>query len=186
MNISGSFPKVSENSQNFLKVSKKSRKVSKIIGKFWKFTRNVPPLGKPKIYSPSGHPRWRWVWWADESVSTSEKYSIPSLAHQWIICSEWVPSEWEYHNNPQVIHTTTVHQLMCCEMKSCVCKKQIIVIWTDYCDVFISSLDSFWRHPFTPEDQLMSKWCNAKFLQISSGEQIHLHFGWPFQIIFRF
>ncbi len=23
-----------------------------------------------------------------------EKYSITSLAHQWILCSEWVPSEW--------------------------------------------------------------------------------------------
>ncbi len=23
-----------------------------------------------------------------------EKCSIPSLAHQWILCSEWVPSEW--------------------------------------------------------------------------------------------
>ncbi len=27
-----------------------------------------------------------------------------SLAQQWIICSEWVPSEWEskHHNNPHV------------------------------------------------------------------------------------
>ncbi len=25
---------------------------------------------------------------------------------------------------------------------------------------------SFWRHPFTAEDPLASKWCNAKFLQI--------------------
>ncbi len=24
-----------------------------------------------------------------------EKFSIASLAHQWILCSEWVPSEWE-------------------------------------------------------------------------------------------
>ncbi len=24
-----------------------------------------------------------------------EKFSIKSLAHQWILCSEWVPSEWE-------------------------------------------------------------------------------------------
>ncbi len=29
----------------------------------------------------------------------------------------------------------------------------------DYCD-------SFWRHPFTAEDPLLSKWCNATFLQI--------------------
>ncbi len=25
---------------------------------------------------------------------------------------------------------------------------------------------SFWRHPFTAEDSLLSKWCNATFLQI--------------------
>ncbi len=25
---------------------------------------------------------------------------------------------------------------------------------------------SFWRHPFTTEDPLVSKWCNATFLQI--------------------
>ncbi len=53
-----------------------------------------------------------------------EKFSITSLAHQWILCSEWVPSEWEskqlikHHNNPQVIHTTPVHQLTSCEVKS--------------------------------------------------------------------
>ncbi len=34
---------------------------------------------------------------ADEVVSSSdlEKFSITSLAHQWMLCSEWVPSEWE-------------------------------------------------------------------------------------------
>ncbi len=30
---------------------------------------------------------------------------------------------------------------------------------------------SFWRHPFTAEDQLVSKWWNAKFLQICSDEE---------------
>ncbi len=29
---------------------------------------------------------------------------------------------------------------------------------------------SFWRHPFTAEDPLVSKWCNAKFLQICSDD----------------
>ncbi len=33
----------------------------------------------------------------------------------------------------------------------------------DYCDVFYQL--SFWRHPFTAEDPLVSKWCNAKFHQ---------------------
>ncbi len=30
---------------------------------------------------------------------------------------------------------------------------------------------SFWRHPFTAEDQLVSKWCKATFLQICSEEE---------------
>ncbi len=30
---------------------------------------------------------------------------------------------------------------------------------------------SFWRHPFTAEDPLVSMWCNAKFLQICSDEE---------------
>ncbi len=30
---------------------------------------------------------------------------------------------------------------------------------------------SFWRHPFTAEDPLVSKYCNATFLQIFSDEQ---------------
>ncbi len=30
---------------------------------------------------------------------------------------------------------------------------------------------SFWRHPFTPEDPLVSKWCNATFLQICSDDE---------------
>ncbi len=51
----------------------------------------------------------------------------------------------------------------------------------DYCYVFISCFGlSFWRHPFTAKDPLVSKWYNAKFLQIcSNGEKTHLHFGRP-------
>ncbi len=30
---------------------------------------------------------------------------------------------------------------------------------------------SFWRHPFTAEDLLVSKWRNAKFIQICSSEK---------------
>ncbi len=35
---------------------------------------------------------------------------------------------------------------------------------------------SFWRHPFTAEDSLVSKWCNATFFQ---KKQTHVLFGWP-------
>ncbi len=48
----------------------------------------------------------------DEFVSSSdlEKCSIASVSQQWILCSEWVPSEWEpnlsqilsYHNKPYI------------------------------------------------------------------------------------
>ncbi len=42
----------------------------------------------------------------DEFVSSEtdfEKCSITSLAHQWILCSEWVPSEWK---SKQMIKTS--------------------------------------------------------------------------------
>ncbi len=51
---------------------------------------------------------------------------------------------------------------------------------------------SFWRHPFTAEDPLLSKWCNAEFLQICSHEETNsstswMAWGWvQFQQIFFF
>ncbi len=46
----------------------------------------------------------------DEFVSSSdlEKCSIASLSQQWMLCSEWVPSEWESDKNITIIHTTPV------------------------------------------------------------------------------
>ncbi len=51
------------------------------------------------IYSPQA------IWDVDEFVSSSdlEKYIITLLAHQWMLCSEWVPSEWE---SKQLIKTS--------------------------------------------------------------------------------
>ncbi len=37
---------------------------------------------------------------------------------------------------------------------------------------------SFWRHPFTAEDPLVSKWCNATFLQICSVEETKSFASW--------
>ncbi len=38
---------------------------------------------------------------------------------------------------------------------------------------------SFWRHPFTAEDPLVSKWCNDTFLQICYDEEIEwMAMGW--------
>ncbi len=40
---------------------------------------------------------------SDEFVSSSdlEKCSITSLSQQWMLCSEWVPSEWESDKTSQ-------------------------------------------------------------------------------------
>ncbi len=39
---------------------------------------------------------------------------------------------------------------------------------------------SFWRHPFTAKHPLVSKWCNATFLQIWWRNKLKLlHLGWP-------
>ncbi len=67
------------------------------------------------MYSPSGHPRSKWFYFF---IRTDlEKLTITSLAHQWILCSEWVPSEWEskqqqHHNNPQHDSSPSVHFLL--------------------------------------------------------------------------
>ncbi len=38
---------------------------------------------------------------------------------------------------------------------------------------------SFWRHPFTAEDPLVSKWCNYNFSKsILMKKQTHLYLGW--------
>ncbi len=63
------------------------------------------------MYSPSGHPKCRWVCFF---IRTDlEKFSITALAQQWILCSEWVPSEWVQtaDKNITIIHTTLVHLL---------------------------------------------------------------------------
>ncbi len=63
------------------------------------------------IYSPSGHTRWVCF-----LIRTDlEKLSIASLAHQWILCSEWVPSEspnsWlKHHSNPH--HSSTSNNIV--------------------------------------------------------------------------
>ncbi len=75
---------------------------------------------KMKIYSPSGHPA-QWVFFFFRR--DLEKFSITTLAHQWILCSEWVPSEWVQtaDKNTTIINMTPVCQLSC-EVKS-ICKK---------------------------------------------------------------
>ncbi len=41
-----------------------------------------------------------------------------NVSQQWMLCSEWVPSEWESDKNITIIHITPVHQLTSGEDKS--------------------------------------------------------------------
>ncbi len=82
------------------------------------------------MYSRTGHPRCRWVCFF---IGTDlEIFIITSLAHQWIICSEWVPSVWkskqlikisEIYNNPHNSNFTVRQNLH-------VCNKCIIVLYS--------------------------------------------------------
>ncbi len=63
----------------------------------------------------------------------------------------------------------------------------------DYCDGFYQLFGlSFWRHPFTAEDSLVSKWCHLKFLKICSVKEKNSSTYWlawqwvHFQQIFIF
>ncbi len=53
----------------------------------------------------------------------------------------------------------------------------IIMDYCDYCDVQMFE-HLFWRHPFTAEYPLASKWCNAKFLQIYSDTKTNSLTSW--------
>ncbi len=60
-------------------------------------------------------------------------------------------------------------------------KRHWLMDWShmDYCEVFnLLFLLSFWWHPFTAEDPLVSKWCNAKFLQLWSDEETNSSTSW--------
>ncbi len=73
------------------------------------------------IYSSLGHPRCRWVCFF--IVSYFKNCSITSLAHQWYSL-QWMGAirtrDQTADKNIAVIHTTPVHQLTSCEVKSCV------------------------------------------------------------------
>ncbi len=102
-----------------------------------------------------------------------DKFRITSLGHQWIILSEWVPSEWEskrLRKKFTVIQKTPVDYLMYCKVNTVAVCHKTLNGWLESCGLlwcFCQLFEiSFWRHPFTAEDTLMSKWCNVKFLNL--------------------
>ncbi len=52
-----------------------------------------------------------------------------------------------------------------------------IACWLLWCVYQLFGL-SLWWHPFTTQDPLVKKWCNAKFLQISLNEEINSSMFW--------
>ncbi len=126
-----------------------------------------------KTCSPSGHPRCKFV-----------KFSITSLAHQWILCSEWVPSKWE---SKQLIKATQssirfenllMMDLFLTNMQLSL--HETLIVWPDYCDVFISSLDS--HSDGTHSLQRIHGWASDVIQNFSKSvqmkKQTHLHHGW--------
>ncbi len=79
-------------------------------------------------------------------------------------CQNESPNSWsKHHNNPQVIHSFFLQMQLL--------NLQDVNWWTGL-------LDYLWIIKI----YLVSKWCNAKFLQICSvpmNKQTHLHLGWP-------
>ncbi len=71
-------------------------------GKLWIILQRIV---QPKLKICWKYPHPQAIQDVDEFYSSSdlEKCSIPSLVHQWILCSEWVPSEWE---SKQLIKTS--------------------------------------------------------------------------------
>ncbi len=96
---------------------------------YWRITNDFNKaiertIHPKRVYSPSRHPRLGCF-----SSSDLEKCSTASLSQQWILCSEWVPSEWvskQLIKTSQVIHTTPVHQLTSWEDKSCLVNCMIL------------------------------------------------------------
>ncbi len=81
------------------------------------------------IFSSSGHPRWM-------SLFLHQNWFGGSLAHQWILYSEWVPSEWESklliktsHNPPPASPSFNIvwrQKLSVCTTRS---HSQLVTYW---------------------------------------------------------
>ncbi len=137
---------------NWIWLTAFKKHIVSVLWKHWKgvLYRNSSPKNENalNIYPLSGHLGCRWVCFF--TGTDLEKYSMTSLAHQWILCSEWVPSEWESKQlikTSQVIHTTPVHQLTSCELKSCVFVRNNSTIYHN--STFILTL----KHSFWPKYQ---------------------------------
>ncbi len=88
------------------------------VFKSWKdciYKLNAHKYAHEVIITHTFSPRWvcLFIW------TNLEKFCITSLAHQWILCSEWVPSEWESKQliKPSQKSTTNDYNLTSCKVK---------------------------------------------------------------------
>ncbi len=90
--------------------------------------------------------------WCDFFIKTDlEKCSITSLVHSWILCSEWVPSEWE---SKQLIKTSETSYSPSIN----VFRSNKIRGFNKLLRCFYQLFELlFWRHPFAAEDPLKNK-----------------------------
>ncbi len=190
--------------------------IMKAVVKWQSFLMGFKEIVSPKnvnllkISSPSGHPRCRWVCFFTRT--DLEKCSFASLAHQWILCSESVPSESEskqlkttgdglfhwrecyYGFWTDILDRSNNVKLKCCN--AVICFLQTCIFWlhktsidglewcgllVDYCDVFISCLDS--HSDGTHSLQRIHWWASDEMLyffkSVPTKKQTHLHLGWP-------
>ncbi len=160
----GTFPNVVVLNKHVLK--------KKLFTKKKKFCWKCSTLQPSKMYS-------RWICFLIRR--DLEKCSITSLAHQWITIIHKYSTRLEGFFTGDfffVVNNGLNNWFVVYKHAALHLTRFYFMDWShvEYCDVFYQLFGlSFWRHPFTAEDLLMSKWCNAKFL--------HIFFTWRSKVI---
>ncbi len=116
-------------------------------------------------------------------------YSI-CLGLFWLVNSAWsvhiyflIQTRWSFHWRKQYdgLQTCVLAEIDLILTNMQLFTSQDVNLWTGVVWIVCGLLwcfyqlfgFSFWRHPFTAEHPLVSKWCNAKYLQICSSEETH-------------
>ncbi len=148
--------------------------------------QQIKGIVHPKIKTCWKFPHPQAIENVDEFVSSSEQiweFCIASFAHQWMlsiispctffsekdqtsthICLElfWTVFACKQCKSVHILFPNQTRQL-----HKVIDRLEWCGLLVDYCDCFYQLFGlSFWRHPFTAEDPLVSKWWNATFLQI--------------------
>jgi len=118
------------------------------------------------------------------SLFLHQIWSIASVSHQWMLCSEWVPSKWEskqlikHLNNPRVIYSSpSVNVLRRQKMHVLTNKSNIKRFWTsNLC--FWLKYKSFIHNIFSSSEKNGLVWIRRQIKQFSSQNSCKLVYGW--------